>query len=474
MSVRFRIPGFSILFLIVVFMGMSINARNLRIVRSVSLGNYELMDVETGNGMMIISGGIGGSILYDISDPLRPADNPNGLTTMRFTNCEFGRTYKWALGRNIAIGTARECGFGIWDISDPENISLQAHVNIPAGKKASYEDAAIYGNYAVLTAHTGGVHIFDISRPYSPELISRVSGGNAWAIDVHDGLAYVADANEGLRIIDITDISSPEQISVMETSGTVKDVKYREGIVFLAAGNSGVDMMDVENPESPRMLDNVSTTGLASRIAVSGDLIGVSAWDNFEVLRREDGTLRRVGYKNTGGRVMAAGTPGGNYFYSAEWSQLRIYEYSTIEAADLDVSPMHAQFPHLNDGQSDTQRVSLTNNGGGPLEITSLGTTHDDFTIFPSIQTISPGESKSLNIVYTPISNSAHGNLTIVSNDPDEGIKTIELLGNDPHQIDVGKSAPNFTLPVAANGIGEVQLSELKGQIIVLAFFASW
>src|SRR5579864_5246530 len=38
----------------------------------------------------------------------------------------------------------------------------------------------------------------------------------------------------------------------------------------------------------------------------------------------------------------------------------------------------------------------------------------------------------------------------------------------------IGSSAPDFSLPLAANGSGQVSLSRLKGHAIYLNFFASW
>jgi thiol-disulfide isomerase/thioredoxin len=40
----------------------------------------------------------------------------------------------------------------------------------------------------------------------------------------------------------------------------------------------------------------------------------------------------------------------------------------------------------------------------------------------------------------------------------------------------VGKAAPDFTLPVVANGEpgGRIQLTELKGKAVILDFWATW
>jgi len=50
-------------------------------------------------------------------------------------------------------------------------------------------------------------------------------------------------------------------------------------------------------------------------------------------------------------------------------------------------------------------------------------------------------------------------------------------LTRDPNTIDSplpGRPAPDFTLPVFENGEGMVSLSDLRGEVVVLNFFASW
>ncbi len=460
--------------LLLLFVTTDLPGKNLKLLRTVSPANFELMDIEIEGKLMVISGGLGGSVLYDISDPLQPSVNPARLTRLRLHPCDFGRTYKWSLGNGLAIGTARECGLGIWDLSDLESVTFLTHLSPMGGHPASYEDVEIYGDYAIVAAHAGGVQILDISQPHAPSLHGTIHGGNAWSVAVHDSLVYVADAAQGLRIIDISRLESPKELAVLSISGTAKDVKYQDGTVYLAAGNGGIDIVDVTDPSNPVRVANAPSAGLASRVAVSGQLIGVSAWSEFQVFQWDGSSLRLVGYKNTGGRVMATGTPGGRYFYSAEWSKLRVYEYGTIASADLDISPMHVRFPHLETGQRATKTVTLTNNGNTRLDITSLGTSHEDFSVSPSITAIPAGVSDTLTLTYTANASNAHGNLSIVSNDPDENVKAVELLGNAQYHVEPGEPAPEFSLPVVANGSGQVQLSDQKGTVIVLAFFASW
>ena len=74
-------------------------------------------------------------------------------------------------------------------------------------------------------------------------------------------------------------------------------------------------------------------------------------------------------------------------------------------------------------------------------------------------------------ISYAAESNNASGSYRIFSNDQDESEIICETNGNI-NGANVGDQAPNFELPIIANGEGAFQLSNYLGKIIVLAFFA--
>ena len=85
------------------------------------------------------------------------------------------------------------------------------------------------------------------------------------------------------------------------------------------------------------------------------------------------------------------------------------------------------------------QSLTITNTGGGPLTVTGATTDNAVFEVFPipgdSLPlTIDPGASRNLPVRFTPPSGTAgtalSGTLTITSDDPDEGSKTVALSGS--------------------------------------------
>ena len=160
-----------------------------------------------------------------------------------------------------------------------------------------------------------------------------------------------------------------------------------------------------------------------------------------------------------------------NYIYSAEWMWLQVFEYGEIEDADIDISSWELNYPYVENGDSYTLSLDVTNNGNSTLNIEDQYISNTDFQIENPLQNLSPGESQTVNIIYFADEGNSSSGYRIFINDPDEPEIIVELNGNIDG-INIGEPAPDFELDVIANGSGSFQLSDHLGQIVVLAFFA--
>jgi hypothetical protein len=91
------------------------------------------------------------------------------------------------------------------DITDPYSPTLVANCDTNG---ANY--VAIEGKYAYVT-NLSALSILDISDPYSPTIVGScyVVSGSAEDVAISGNYAYVVDYNNGLVIVNITDLSSP-------------------------------------------------------------------------------------------------------------------------------------------------------------------------------------------------------------------------------------------------------------------------
>ncbi len=132
---------------------------------------------------------LGGVILFDISDPHNPRE-VSQLLTPDGSACDLRLSYPYIYFVEIP-------GFGVIDISDPENPILIAYDTV--WNRYPYPEAAlwgidIYGDLAFLAAGLRGVMVYDISNPFRPREIGFHSPSD-WSSRVHydQGKIYVAD-----------------------------------------------------------------------------------------------------------------------------------------------------------------------------------------------------------------------------------------------------------------------------------------
>ena len=364
-------------------------------------------------------------------------------------------------------------GIEFYDIANPQTPAHLANLQLQGGggggnTRCYYARGS--GNTVYVTTHRG-VAIINISNPANPDLISTVQVENAWVITLYEDFAFIADG-ENIRILDITNIENPVEInSPLSTGNAVKDLAIANGLLYAALGSDGVSVFNVSTPaESPLFLGNYNTGGLANRIQPFEGKIAVSDWDDIEVLEWNGFELERVGFKANGRRTMAINTAG-NYIYSAEWMLLQVFEFGEIPGADIDISSWELNYPFVENGDSYTLSLDVTNNGNSSLIIEDQYTTNPDFQIENYLQDLTPGETQLVNITYYADGGNAAGGYDIFTNDLDESHIVCELNGNIDG-VNVGETAPDFELDIAANGTGTFQLSDHLGQIVVIAFFS--
>ncbi len=99
--------------------------------------------------------------------------------------------------------------------------------------------------------------------------------GQAQAIEVVGGIAYVADGDDGLLIFDISDPSAMALLGSFDTAGFARDVLFEDSlisgqVVYVADGSSGVVVIDVNDPSAPTQIGSYATSGQAYGLSYHG------------------------------------------------------------------------------------------------------------------------------------------------------------------------------------------------------------
>jgi hypothetical protein len=115
------------------------------------------------------------------------------------------------------------------------------------------------GNLGYLADLNEGLKVIDLSDPDHPLVVGTLATDSASNVYVTGGLAYVADGNSGLKIIDVTDPEAPVLVGSIDTSGA-QGVFVRDSYAYVADGPGGLRVIDVSDPASPSLIGNLPTS----------------------------------------------------------------------------------------------------------------------------------------------------------------------------------------------------------------------
>lgn len=142
-------------------------------------------------------------------------------------------------------------------------------------------DVTFVGNYAIAAVETLGMVIFDIGEPRRLDMISQCGETpmGATGIAIKGNFAYLAAADEGLKVINISDVSNPKLVSVLKTKGSVRNVKIYKDYAFLVtheevlfgSGDSELITVDISNPENPIIVDTLEIKAGSKKIQITGN-----------------------------------------------------------------------------------------------------------------------------------------------------------------------------------------------------------
>lgn len=121
-----------------------------------------------------------------------------------------------------------------------------------------------------VAAGNKGMHIFDVSKNKLDYVRNYQSGGYYRYLDCMKDCVYVAHAEDGLLVIDVSQ-GEPKAVW-SQKQGPGMGVHAQENRALLAQGKKGLSIFDTTNPEEPILI---------SRCKTSGEAWGVWAGDKY-------------------------------------------------------------------------------------------------------------------------------------------------------------------------------------------------
>lgn len=158
-------------------------------------------------------------------------------------------------------------GLDVIDISNPRSPEKVGGVVF----QAAFE-IEVYDHFAYI--QSGAIHIVNISRPGNYSIDGRYSSGTRYsAMKGRGDYLFVACANSGLEILDISNPIQPVRHGKLEDSGYHIRLVLKDDIVYLADSESGLEIIDISELSSPSKQSTLQGTKGICGLALENDVM---------------------------------------------------------------------------------------------------------------------------------------------------------------------------------------------------------
>jgi hypothetical protein len=198
----------------------------------------------------------------------------------------------------------------------------------------SPHDVFVAGDFAFIADSFSGLRIVDLSDLANPVEVSAFDPGGSTmgnGVAFSAPYAYLADGM-GVRILDVADPTTPTEVGFYDSIGFSLDLQVSDGYAFVADREGGLMIADFSIPTEPIHVANYFKAGSVHvlDVIVSGSYVYVAM--GGEGLRIVDITdlenPQEVGFYDTEGVAEAVGISG-SYAYLADGGDgLRIFDIS--------------------------------------------------------------------------------------------------------------------------------------------------
>ena len=108
----------------------------------------------------------------------------------------------------------------------------------------------VFAIIAIMIANLAFAEIIDVG--------SFDTDGTAYDVFVEGDLAYIADGQDGLRIIDITNLEEPEEVGSLDTDGSAFVADVQGDLTYIADGQNGLVIVNIADPTDPQVVGSFS------------------------------------------------------------------------------------------------------------------------------------------------------------------------------------------------------------------------
>jgi len=262
-----------------------------RMVMADSEGNFtftlvppgsHLIDIEylahlyTGSKWLTVGEGEDISVVVQLEENVTVGNTLGGLTADDIPDLPNINVQDITGDGDIVVLCDNDNGFEAIDVSDPAAPSyLGRNEDGRNCDSLIYDPPYLYTGWNDGIALSGGIAIYDLSDPSSPEKVGEsITDNVVWAIDKY-GDHIVALGRSLFQVYSISDLSHPSLMATLPLRGEGADVDG--DFAYLATDPQVLTVVDISDPASPWIVWQSEETGFGVDSVVVGDNAYVAA-----------------------------------------------------------------------------------------------------------------------------------------------------------------------------------------------------
>ncbi|HEY0735730.1 MAG TPA: hypothetical protein VGD69_12540, partial [Herpetosiphonaceae bacterium] len=144
---------------------------------------------------------------------------------------------------------------------------------------------AVDGSIVYVADYENGIRVIDAGDPDNLELLATVSTPDvAYDVEVDGSYLYVAIAN-GLAVFDLSTPQAPALRSTREMLGYPTDLEVTNGRAYVTFDSVGLAILDVRNPDDPELLTTYPVAESVRALEVDGSLIYLATSSGLQIVQ---------------------------------------------------------------------------------------------------------------------------------------------------------------------------------------------
>ncbi|MBC76829.1 MAG: hypothetical protein CME64_12515 [Halobacteriovoraceae bacterium] len=216
-------------------------------IKSMKTSNNSTYSIGKGPGDTLLLETEAGGIVLDVSNPTNPVEVTRGF---RLFSCDENSGQEGSTYYCFSYG-----GLHLYDVTNPSSptiISTQKEYGVKGGAHIN-GDAFAYKNDGIYYIDTSDLNLLTYTKVYSPPTETR-------DIATKDGFLYVFNNSDGFEILDV---SSPLSASTVFTYSGSSGEKFRystiiDDVMITPTNDGSISIFDVGNASTPALIEKQS------------------------------------------------------------------------------------------------------------------------------------------------------------------------------------------------------------------------